>query len=454
MTDVRLPIRTRLTLVSATLMTLLVAAMGAFLYFQLRDDLHNTVDAGLRSHAESLRGQSGSPPPSGTPIAESEESFSQLLTTGGEVVRGTPVVADQPLLSADQAAAVDQVRFFDTDVRTEEESVPARLLATRLESGEVLVVGASVEDQNEALARLLVLLLIGGPVAVLLASAVCWQVSGAALRPVNRLRTEAEAISASEPGRKLAVPPTGDELTDLAESLNRMLGRLEEAVRRERRFVDDASHELRTPLANLKAELELATRRARTPEELTAAIRSAAEETDRLTALAEDLLVLARANGGELPLRREQADLGALVADVVRAFAPRAVEANVALRSTATDGEIEASVDPNRIRQAVGNLVDNALRHTPPGGEVKLTLTAEDSRVLVAVADTGPGFPEEFLPSAFEAFTRADSARARAYGGAGLGLAIVAAVAEAHGGTASAANLPDGGAVVSLAVPR
>lgn len=448
----RLPIRARLTLVASAMLALVVAAMGAFLYLQLRSDLHDTVDAGLRSHAESLRGDPGRTAPGGQQLAESEESFSQLLTAQGAVARGTPAVAERPLLTPGEVTAIDGVRFYDATIRADGETVPVRLLATPLDAGGVLVVGAAVEDQQEALARLLVLLLVGGPIAVLLASLVCWRVSGAALRPVQRLRREAEAISASEPGRRLAVPATRDELTELAGSLNRMLGRLEEAVRRERRFVDDASHELRTPLANLKAELELATRRARTPDELTAAIRSATEETDRLTALAEDLLVLARANGGELPLRREESDVGALVDEVVRAFGPRAAEAQVSLRTS--NGVGTTSVDVNRIRQAVGNLVDNAIRHTTAGGRVEVSLHEADGAVVLEVADTGPGFPEEFLPSAFEAFTRADDARTRGDGGAGLGLAIVAAVAAAHGGSASAGNGTGGGAVVRITIPR
>lgn len=449
----RLPIRARLTAVSAALMTLLVAAMGAFLYLRLQSDLRTTVDAGLRSHAESVRGNPDQTSASGRRIAESEESFSQLLTADGRVVRGTAVVAERPLLTPAATASVEGVRFFDGTVRADDEEVPVRLLATRTDDGQVLVVGGAVEDQQEALARLRLLLLVGGPIAVLFASLVCWQVSGAALRPVQRLRREAEAISASEPGRRLAVPATRDELTDLAESLNRMLSRLEEAVRRERRFVDDASHELRTPLANLKAELELATRRARTPEELAAAIHSAAEETDRLTSLAEDLLVLARANGGELPLRREETDLIGLVDQVVHGFASRAAEAAVVVRMAAPDGALVATVDGSRIRQAVGNLLDNAVRHTPPGGWVDIDLHASDAGAVLEVSDTGQGFPEEFLPSAFDAFTRADTARAREHGGAGLGLAIVAAVAAAHAGTAVAGNRPDGGAVVRITLP-
>ena len=168
------------------------------------------------------------------------------------------------------------------------------------------------------------LLLIGIPAAVALASIVGWIVAGAALRPVERLRQEADAISASEPGRRLPVPATGDELSRLAASLNRMLGRLEEAMEQERRFVADASHELRTPLANLRAEVDLALRRARTADELGAALRSVREETERLGRLAEDLLVLARLSEDGLHLRREPTDLGRLVAETADSFAGRA----------------------------------------------------------------------------------------------------------------------------------
>ncbi len=306
-----------------------------------------------------------------------------------------------------------------------------------------------MEDTADALASLAGLMLVGGPIAILLAGAAGWLVAGAALRPVERLRTEAEAISASEPGRRLAVPATGDELARLAEGLNRMLARLEEAAERERRFVSDASHELRTPLANLKAELDIALRRARGPEELTRVLHSASEETDRLGRLAEDLLVLARAEGGRLPIRREDVDLGKLVVDTVASFAGRADELGIEL-ATSVAPRTHASADPTRLRQAVGNLVDNALIHTPAGGRVTVEVSSVAARRSSPSNDTGPGFPPEFVDSAFEPFSRSDAARSRAEGGAGLGLAIVRAIAEAHGGSVEARNRSDGGAEVRL----
>ena len=314
------------------------------------------------------------------------------------------------------------------------------------------MVGASLDDQRQTLGRLATSLAVGGPLALVLAVGVTWLLVGWTLRPVESMRGEAAAISASDPGRRLPVPGTGDELARLAETLNAMLERLEEAIERERRFVDDASHELRTPLANLKAELDLALRRSRTADELERALRSAAEETDRLARLADDLLVLARADRGRLPIRREPVDVARMVGGTVDTFAARASERGVGIDVRVPE-ELRADVDELRMRQALGNLLDNGLRYVPSGGRMRVAAERHDGSLRLEVRDTGPGFPPEFLPVAFEAFARPDASRSRPGGGTGLGLAIVAAVAEAHGGTVEADNLPGGGAVVVLSIP-
>lgn len=451
----RLPIRARLTLVSAALMAVILAASGGFLYFRLRADLLEAVDAGLRSRAEALQAnleRSDSGLGEGGGLAEPGDAFAQVLGPDAEVVESSPGLGAGPTLMAADVAGLEEPRFFERDVVTVEEPVPARLLAVPASDGRVLVVGASLDDQREALARLGILLAVGGPLALILASGVGWVVAGAALRPVERMRAEAAAISASEPGRRLPRSGTGDEVARLGETLNEMLGRLEQALQRERRFVDEASHELRTPLANLRTELDLALRRSRSVEELEAALRSAAEETDRLARLAEDLLVLARADRGRAPVRREPVDLGELVGGTVEAFAVRAAKAEVSIETRVPHG-LRASLDPLRIRQAMGNLLDNALRHTPPGGTVTVDVGHANGFVSLEVRDTGEGFPAAFLLSAFEPFTRPDASRSREDGGTGLGLAIVRAVAEAHGGAAEAENRPEGGASITLRIP-
>lgn len=445
-----MPIRTRLTLISAGMMAIVLLALAAFLYAQLDARLQETVDAGLRSRAGLLldRIHEGGGVSTGA-LTEGDEAFAQLLAPDGSVI-ATSAGVTEPILTRAQVEVVsDALELSDATVVTDEEPVPARLLMTRTGPGDVLVVGASVEEQQEALSGLLAALAIGIPAAVALAAAVGWLVAGTALRPVEDLRREADAISVSEPGRRLAVPDTGDELARLAESLNAMLARIEAALAQERHFLADASHELRTPLANLRAELDLALRRARSADELTDALRSVRQETDRLSRLAEDLLVLARIDGGGLPLRREEVGLDALIAETVDSFAGRAATLGKELRHEETNAGT-VLVDPVRMRQALGNLIDNALRHAKR--EVTVSAERRGAAVALTVTDDGHGFPPEFLDRAGGGFSRPDVARARDAGGTGLGLAIVRAIAEAHGADLVIEN-DDSGARVTLTIP-
>jgi two-component system, OmpR family, sensor kinase len=322
---------------------------------------------------------------------------------------------DRALISeADVARAQAGAFFVDRSIQGSDE--PARLLVLPVDlDGRRLavVVGESLEPREEALENLLTLLWIGGPLLLLLAAVGAYALAGRALRPVSEL-----------------------------------LGRVEAALARERRFVADASHELRTPLAALRTELELALRRPRSREELEAALRSAAEETDRLSHLAEDLLVLARAQDGKLPVRKEDLAAAELLGTVNDRYAGRALAAGRSLAVQADDG-LRLSGDRLRLEQALGNLVENALRYGE--GTIHLGTTADDDTIALFVRDEGPGFPPEFVAEAFERFTRADQARSR--GGAGLGLSIVQAIARAHGGQARAANDPDGGAKVLIELP-
>jgi two-component system, OmpR family, sensor kinase len=262
------------------------------------------------------------------------------------------------------------------------------------------------------------------------------------------MRRRAAEISAGDPGERLPVPPTDDELGRLGTTLNEMLERLEAAIERERRFVDDASHELRTPLALHRAELELALRYGNDAEGLRRSIASAIEEVDRLVALAEALLVVARSGEDGLALAPEAIAAGELFETVIQRFGGRAAEAQRIL-GIGDGAGLVVTGDRLRLEQALTSLVDNALRHG--AGGVRLSARAEDGMVALHVMDEGAGFPEDFLPHAFERFTRADAARGR--GGSGLGLAIVDTIATAHGGTARAVNRAEGGADVSLVLP-
>lgn len=454
----RIPIRLRLTLAFVLAMAFVLAATGLFLYLRLGSALDQAIGDGLRSRAgdvAALVGQadSGLRESAGAQLAEQGESFAQVLDPGGRVVDATPQLGGSPLLSTNELERA--ARGPVTLDRSQLPGIdgPARLLAVPVFAQDqrlvVVVVGASLEGRQEALASLRSQLLVGGPLALLLSSLLGYALAAAALQPVESMRRQAAAISASEPGRRLPVPEARDELGRLGATLNEMLARLEEALARERTFVADASHELRTPLALLKTELELALRRRRTPEELEQALRSAADETDRLAQLAEDLLVLARADRGRLPVRKAPVQTAEVAADVAERFAARARQQGRSVIAAAGP-QLNVLADRARLEQALGNLVDNALRHGR--GDIRVETAERNGYVEFHILDQGGGFPARFLPHAFDRFSRADEARSG--DGIGLGLSIVAVIAEAHGGSAHARNREQGGADVWITIPR
>jgi two-component system, OmpR family, sensor kinase len=451
----RVPIRLRLTLVFAAAMAIVLLAMGLFLYLRLGVALDRTIEQSLRSRADDVitliqETDNGLREPQENRLDEQGQGFAQVLQPGGMVVDGTPGLR-RPLLDPAQLTRAAGATVIVDRPPLPGGDEPVRLLATPVQTEEsgllVVVVGASLEARADALEGLRTQLLVGGPIVLLLSSLVAYLLAAAALRPVESMRREAEAVSAAEPGRRLPLPPARDEIARLGETLNTMLGRLETALAREQRFVSDASHELRTPLAALRTELELALRRERSAGELKDALRSAAEESERLSQLAEDLLVLARSHGGRLPVRRERLAAAALLGDVRERFGHRAAEAGRPLEIQADD-RLELSVDRLRAEQALGNLVENALRHGR--GRILLQAQRRNGVVELHVRDEGPGFAPEFLGRAFEPFAREDPARQGP--GAGLGLAIVDVIARAHGGAAHAANR-GGGADTWLALP-
>jgi two-component system, OmpR family, sensor kinase len=451
----RLPIRLRLTLVFAAAMAVLLLATGLFLYLRLEAALDETIDQSLRGRADDVAAlvrasASGLREEGGSRLLQQEDNVAQVLALDGTIVDGTPGAGDHRLLTDAQLARAAQETILVDRPPVPGSDDPLRLLATPVQGRNgpvVAIVGASVESRMEALDGLLAQLLLGGPVALLLASLLGYSLAAATLRPVESMRREAEAVSAAEPGRRLPLPPADDEIGRLGRTLNTMLGRLESALARERRFVSDASHELRTPLAALRAELEIALRRKRTPAELEAAMQSAAQETERLCRLAEDLLVLARADDGGLPVRQERLAAAELLTAVRKRYEPKAAQAGRPLQVQADD-HLELHVDRLRAEQALGNLVDNALVHGR--GRILLLARGRDGRVELHVRDEGAGFPPDFIDRAFDRFTRSDPARQGP--GAGLGLAIVDLIARAHGGSAHAANRR-GGADAWLELP-
>lgn len=449
----RLPIRLRLTVVFTLIMAVVLTVTGGFVYLRLGAELLSTIDAALLSEADAVTGGIGQ---QGTtfnaPAAASAgglRSFAQILGPGGIVLETSPMVARSPVVPASMLSGIHKLSYTERVVPGI--GGPARIVIVPQENGSQrlwVVAGASLRNRDDTLSALLALMLADGPLALAAAAAVGWVMAGAALRPVERMRREAEAISVSDRHRRLPIPASRDEIARLGNTLNAMLGRMEAAFDRERRFVDDASHELRTPLAILKAELDLAQSRPRTSRELLATVRSASEETDRLVSLAETLLVYSRIEGGRMPLRRQETSVHGLLRDACLALAARAAAAGVVL--LADPHQVTADVDPMRVRQAVENLLSNALAYTPPGGQVRASASREGDIVRLTVEDTGSGFSPGFLARAFEPFA-ADGARQGGTGeGSGLGLAIVQAIAQAHGGRAFAENRANGGARVTF----
>jgi signal transduction histidine kinase len=430
----RIPIRIRLTLFFAAAMAIVLAAIGGFVYSRVASDLDRALDKDLRSRGQALTAlaqRGGS-----VRTTDTADTFADFIGPGR---------ATTDLLSPDQLAlAAKGARFFNVS-RVPGQDDPGRVLALPRPNG-TLVVGATLEHRNDTLTSLKAAFLVGGPIALLLMSLGGYVLARAALRPIESMRRRASEISSTSLHERLPVPPTDDEVSRLGRTLNEMLARLEDGLERERRFVADASHELRTPLATLRAELELALRRSRTTQEFENSIRSAAEETDRLSRIADDLLILARAEQGTLALRPEPTDLVDVVEKVRDRFGARAELEGRALTVEADEAPV-ARVDRLRIEQALGNLVDNAFEHGL--GPITITAGRHNSSVELHVLDEGPGLPPDFRDHAFKAFTRATPSG----NGSGLGLAIVETIARAHDGTAGAMVRPDGGADVWIRLP-
>jgi len=451
----RLPVRVRVTLAFTGAMAVVLIATGLFLGLRFVSQFDAALDQGLRTRVDDVTAllqqrDVGLSVGGRSRLTENGENLAQVLDARGRVVDATPTLRGRSLLTPEELARARRGTFTLDARAVPPEGDRARVLATPVRArgrAYVVAVGVPAELREDALHNLVSLLLIGGPAALALASLAGYGAAGVALRPVERMRSRAAAVQAGRADERLPVPEAQDEIRRLGETLNEMLERLHSAFARERAFVSDASHELRTPLAILKAELELALRGGQDVAQLEEALRSAADETDRLVQLAEDLLVIARFDQGRLPIRLAVVSVRILLEDVTRRFDRRAAEAGARLTIDA-DADLVVDADGLRLEQAISNLVDNALRHG--GTDVTLAARREEGDVVVHVRDDGPGFSDAFLPSAFERFTRADVARG--HGGSGLGLAIVAAIAQAHGGRAGT-DRADNGADVWIRLP-
>jgi signal transduction histidine kinase len=436
----RLPIRARLTAAFAIATALVLAGAALFVHERLRSDLDESVDQELRVRADAVV-RDGT---AASPGDEPEEAFAQLLTRDGRIVAAGGGVRAPALSAGERRRAAAGVIVVERRIAGIDGT--ARLRAQPA-SGRIAVAGRSLDDRDETLGSLRTSFLVGGPLAILAASLLGYALATAGLAPVERMRRRAAEVSLRGEEERLPLPAARDEVRRLGETLNEMLDRLKRSFERERRFVADASHELRTPVAVIKTELEAALRGGEHPPQVRAALVAAVEECDHLAQLAEDLLVLARASEDALPVRPEPLPAREELERARERFADRAAHGSRAIEVRADDGTI-LHADPQRLRQALGNLIDNALRHG--AGDVILAARAVDGGAEIEVRDGGPGFPPELGTRVFERFTRGGDARAER--GAGLGLAIVQAIAEAHGGSAEA--VPGPGAAVRIQLPQ
>ena len=443
-------LRARLAAVFAVASTLLVVTGGFGLYTTVTGKAEQRVEHELRSRTTAIF----------TSLAKGKlpdnEVYAEVITPlGAELHLGPLIRRGEDILSQAQLDFVVQEGQLQI-VR----DVPAlggrsKLLAVRgvvNASQVVVVVGASLEDVKAGQARLVRTMAIGGPLFVGLLTLSGWLLAGAALKPVRRMTNEAAAISSADLSHRLSIERSTHEIAHLGSTLNAMLDRLDSSFQRERTFVDDASHELRTPLAIMSGELELALLHPGSPTEQRETIQSVHEEVQRLSAMAEDLLVLARAGSGQVPRRDQLIDVteaAKLGLERIRSTLPDRLELRV------VGHECIVAFDPRRFERVITNLLTNASRYARTRVDVLIETEGPGRAVFVRVNDDGPGFPEEFLPHAFDRFARGDTARTRAGAGTGIGLAIVKALVEAQGGSVTATNGGRlGGAVVSVQLLR
>jgi heavy metal sensor kinase len=456
-----LPIRVRLTAWYAALLAIILVALGAFLVLRLQADLEQRVERDVRIAAEGIA--AGYAEDGTSELAEVARTALprrgaavQVLDRSGEVLVAFGA-ADPRRPIVPSAARSAALLGDDGAVRLELGSPPREYHAwvtsvRRLGRRHVLVVGEWLRDAETPVRRVLVLLLLAGPAALAATALVGWWIARKALLPVDRMASAAEAIEIDRLDERIAVPRASDELAHLAVTLNAMLDRLEQGVAEKRRLVADASHELRTPLAVMRAELDVTLRDDLIGDQAREVLESAREEVDRMTRTVDNLLTLAQVDEGRLGLLPSRVDLVAAAEAAARPLRPLADHKRVTI---AVDGRpTRVDADPQHIHLALTNLIENAIKFTPSGGDVHVTAWSGQDEAGVTVADDGPGIPADSLDHVFDRFYRVDRSRGRGAGGSGLGLAICREIARAHGGRIAIDSEEGRGSAFSLALPR
>ena len=465
-------LRTRLLLALLGLVALGLLVAGVATFTSLRSFLLTRVDQQLSEARYPVLGALASdrqlPGPGqgpGGPRANLPPgTYGALLDSAGTVLSkvtysyGQSGTSVPKLPSSLPSAADDSGTTIFNASSSGSSSTGFRVLVQRYPSqGLILEVAVPLTETSQTLDRLLgIEVLVSALVLAALAAASWWLIKRD-LRPLEHMAETADAIAAGDLSQRVEPAEPRTEVGRLGLSLNAMLVQIEQAFAERaatedklRRFLADASHELRTPLTSIRGYAELFERGAKDdPEDLATAMRRIEEESKRMGVMVEELLVLARLGEGRQP-EREPVDLTRIVSDAVADARVAAPDRKISLDPA--DGTIVMG-DDHQLRQVLANLLANAREHTPAGTPVHVTLTAADGQAALAVVDEGPGLPAGEADKVFEPFYRADPSRTRDTGGAGLGLAIVAAIVEAHGGTVAAASEPNVGATFTVRLP-
>jgi heavy metal sensor kinase len=461
----RLPeLRTRLTLWYTTGLAALLGLLGVTAMGLLDQGLRDNLDASLRSVAGTIADSSRETARAGTSLELMLDAllgpgagglFALLDPRGRPDPRLVPRARDRLPLSTMALRNAERGEATFETIALPGARAPVRLLTLPVLSGgrveHLVQVAASLEGVEAARRRFLVILVGLAPLALLGAAAGGWWIAGRALAPVDRIAETARRITAEDLARRIDSPPTEDEIGRLVAVLNDMLERLERAFATARQFSADAAHELRTPLTILKGELEVGLGAVPSDDEIHRVLASCLEEVDRLIALVEDLLFLARADAGMAERAREPIDLAEVLADAAPALHALAERAGVSLALHPAPELVVRGSAPQLLR-IVLNLADNAIKYTPRGGRVDVALRGDGDAAVLEVRDTGAGIPLDEQAHLFERFYRGDPARGR--GGTGLGLALVRSLAELHGGRIAIESAPGRGSCFRVTLPR
>ncbi len=454
----RLPIRWQFTLWFGATLALLLFGFSLLLFAVMRHQLLAAVDAGLQEELREITNEISLARKLPEMLEQTQRRFLehgvyhfQMVDTAGRVLFQSRAFDGRPPLSLPVAAA-GRLQF---DMRDLPGLGPCRVVTSVVDGpgGRYVVHAAtSLGPFERQLSLLITVLVASGPIALACGIAGGYTLARRALSPVDRIVDVANRITATDLHQRVDVLNPNDELGRLAQTFNALIDRLQKAIEEMRRFTADAAHELRTPLAVLRSGIDVTLRAPRTAQEYRQALEAAADEANRLTRLADQLLFLSRQAAGMMQIDREEMRLDALVKDVAEQFASRTDEAGVALTVEPLEPWTVRG-DDIRLSQVFYNVLENAIKYTPRGGRVTVRGRAVDHRVEIEVEDTGLGIPPEHLPHVFKRFYRVEQSRSAERGGSGLGLAIAQSAIEAHGGTISIKSTPGRGTVVSLSLP-